>query len=152
VTYPKLLRAVDERLFVGPMGAILAPPAGLQWVGWVDLVEAEVRSEYPALARQRDTRALSLRPEALFRTSIRDGVDIAPKVFARALGAYRAAQGAVLVSCAAGLSRSPSVAYAILRRALGIGHEEAVRRVSVEGWTLEGTAPLASARAWAEAR
>jgi hypothetical protein len=47
--YPKLLRAVDERLFVGPMGAILAPPPGLQWVGWVDLVEAEVRSEYPAL-------------------------------------------------------------------------------------------------------
>lgn len=134
------------------MGAITSPPPGIVFAGWVDLVEGEVRAEYPALAKRRDVAALSLRTDALFRTSFPDGTEIQPRVFARALGVYRAAQGNVLVSCAAGLSRSPSVAYAILRRALGLGHAEALDRVSVEGWTLAGTKPFESARAWAEAR
>lgn len=150
--FPNLLRAVDQRLYVGPMGAICSPPAGIAWSGWVDLVEDYVREESPSLAKRRDAVAATIARDALFRTTIKDLVNIPPRVFARSLGVYRAAPGAVLISCAAGVSRSASVAYAILRRAQAMGHADALRRVSVEGWDLEGTPTFESARDWAENR
>lgn len=78
-----------------------------------------------------------------------DVVPVALLVAAEAL--YRDAQGPVLVSCAAGASRSASVAYALLRVVRGYSHEAALARVKLPGG---GPHPrtLATAQAWAEAR
>jgi hypothetical protein len=64
-------------------------------------------------------------------------------------------QGPVLVHCQAGLSRSPSVAYGLLRRLDGLTHQEALHRVLVDtpGWgKLQGfpvPQTLASVKTWA---
>lgn len=62
----------------------------------------------------------------------------------------RIAHGPVLIHCAAGLSRSPSVAYGVLRRLHGLDHDTALGRVQVPGH--EGRYPLkptlGSVRAW----
>lgn len=57
----------------------------------------------------------------------------------------------VLVHCQAGISRSASVAYALLRATLGLPHEEAL--VRVRNPLMEPRpVTLASARAWVHAR
>jgi protein-tyrosine phosphatase len=59
-------------------------------------------------------------------------------------------KGAILLHCAQGLSRSASVAYAMLRRS-GLDHPAALQRIQVDGWKqYPMTETLASARTWAE--
>lgn len=80
-----------------------------------------------------------------------DGRSFPPGHLDRALvlvGEHRA-RGPILFHCAAGLSRSPSAAYAMLRVAYGLPHEEALRRVQApngEGYPLPRT--LNSAIEW----
>ncbi len=60
-------------------------------------------------------------------------------------------KGDVLIHCKAGLSRSASVAYAILRRLDRLDHEEALRRVRVPEDTMDAwpSQPvIRSAREW----
>ena len=60
-------------------------------------------------------------------------------------------KGPVLLHCAQGLSRSASVAYAMLRRS-GLDHATALQRVQVDGFRqYPMTDTLESARAWSEA-
>jgi len=55
----------------------------------------------------------------------------------------------VLVHCAAGLSRSASIGYALLRRMHGLGHEDALARVYAGDPNYPLLPTLNSARAWA---
>lgn len=58
--------------------------------------------------------------------------------------------GPVLIHCQAGLSRSASAAYMVLRCCDGLSHDEAIRRVFVEeGWPR--TTTIASAKGFVDA-
>jgi hypothetical protein len=64
-------------------------------------------------------------------------------------------RGPVLIHCAAGKSRAPSTAYAMLRTIWHLPHEDALRVVRSEddpGGRYPVPATLASARAWVRAR
>jgi protein-tyrosine phosphatase len=58
-------------------------------------------------------------------------------------------EGPVLLHCQAGLSRSASAAYALLRAYGGLSHAEALRRVKVMP-EFPRSVTLASAREWVE--
>ena len=63
------------------------------------------------------------------------------------LVASRLKEGPVLIHCHAGLSRSASMAYALMRRIWRLDHNTALRRVKiVSQFPVPQT--LASARAW----
>lgn len=87
---------------------------------------------------------------------LEDGHPIPDAVFDKIYSRVRLALLAgekVLIHCAAGLSRSVSMAYAILRVGRGMSHEEALSFVTTEkgvrmGFPMRET--LSSARRWAE--
>ena len=61
--------------------------------------------------------------------------------------------GRILLHCQAGLSRSASAAYAMLRRFQGLTHKAALKRVRVPKYPeYPRKETLASARAWVEQR
>ena len=143
-----LLRQVSERLHVGGMGAF---ERGAPWGVWVDLADAEIRADAPALAGRRDRLAQRMPTENQLRVQVEDGRAMPPSVFDRALALVRATEGPTLISCAVGISRSASVAYALLRVLDRLTHEDAYERVFYEEWPRLSGGPLTSARVWAEA-
>ena len=102
------LRAVASGLYVGSTDANVPNAAVIQ------------------LAEQ-NTRLAG----AVLRRPINDGEPISPWLLDECVAfATQAPAAPVLVTCYAGLSRSASVAYALLRAAHGVRREEALRRVS----------------------
>lgn len=147
------LRRVGPDLYVGDVGAfeVEGPwrsPRG-RWitVAQVDEVPSGLHGRREAFARQLGNRALAL--------YIPDSCPIRNEVFDLILRRYTEGGFApTLVSCIAGLSRSASVAYALLRRAHGQTHEEALACVETRTtgltYPLLSSSTFTSARAWAE--
>lgn len=79
-----------------------------------------------------------------------DGAAIPCATLDRAWHCFCGAEGPMLVQCQAGLSRSASVAYALLRRKWNHSHARALRRVEVPEFAGQYPRPktLSSARAW----
>jgi len=131
------LREVGPGLFVGDQ---YSPKLG-RWAGVLDLCGG-----LSATGRHRYASA-----QEVISLPFMDGDAIPELTLDIAWELYRKARGQpVLIQCAAGLSRSTSVAYALLRRHHGFSHERALRRVQVPGREGEYPMPrtLASARAW----
>lgn len=136
------LREVSSSLFVGDQSSPMFPG---KWSLIVDLCgQWQVdRRPYPF-----GTPVLSFRLE--------DGEPIPDKVFEQVYDRSRPLlkkADRVLLHCAAGLSRSASMAYALLRVGKRMSHEEAMQRVltpvAIErGYPMPMT--LESARSWAE--
>lgn len=136
------LREVGHGLHVGAGAAVTVRK---DWSLVIDFdglsLDEDNRAAYPASAHVEVLR-------------FTDGRSFPPGNLDRALALFNEhrTHGPVLFHCAAGMSRSPAAAYAILRVAFQLDHEEALRRVRApngEGYPLQRT--LDSARAWAEA-
>jgi protein-tyrosine phosphatase len=130
------LREVGPGLYVGNIAA----PTVRSWYAVVDLDGGNPPKVYADVP-------------VLLRWPFDDGTPIPVGLLTAATAVVcgaREAQHSTLIHCAAGLSRSPSVAYAILRRLDGLSHAQALARVQHSRWT--GTYPLErtldSARAW----
>lgn len=124
------------------LGAAAAATGRKDWALVVDFdglsQDADNRDCYPTTARVEVLR-------------FTDGRSFPPGHLDRALvllNEYRE-RGPILFHCAAGMSRSPSAAYAMLRVAYELPHEEALRRIQVpngDGYPLPRT--LNSAIEW----
>ena len=138
------LRCVGPRLYVGGATAVLDGPAPRrEWAAAVDLHG----SRHPeAFRREPFFGALG----RFLRVAFEDGAPVPEGALPAAADLYRGCSGPVLISCAAGVSRSASVAYGVLRAVLGLGHDEALRRVACPGGR-PLPATLESARRWAGA-
>lgn len=135
------LREVAPNLYVGAEYATLHPPEGKKWELVVDWYGSS--TQYPSRVKRTAKKLLSL--------PFLDGDAFPPKALDTLLRRVQSARsrGPVLVHCQAGLSRSASSAYALLRRLSRLPHEEALRRVKVmPGFPRKAT--LGSARGWAE--
>jgi hypothetical protein len=138
------LRAVGPRLYVGAEGS----PPKASWALVVDLYGA------PLEEGRLDTRYRTT--ERLLHVPFLDG-DAFPRGW---LGAVVSAvstarkHGMVLIHCQAGLSRSASAAYAVLRVLDGLPHADAYERIKTDEGT--NTWPrvetLGSARRFVERR
>jgi hypothetical protein len=135
------LREVAPNLYVGAEYATLHPPEGQKWELVVDWYGSS--KQYPSRVKRTAKKLLSL--PFLDGDAFPEG---ALDTLARRVQAARR-QGPVLVHCQAGLSRSASSAYALLRKLSRVPHEEALRRVKVmAGFPRKET--LGSARRWVE--
>jgi hypothetical protein len=135
------LREVAPNLFVGAEYATLHPPEGTKWELVVDWYGSS--KQYPSRVRSTAKKLLSL--------PFLDGDAFPPKALDTLVRRVQTARrrGPVLVHCQAGLSRSASSAYALLRRLSRLPHEEALRRVKVlPQYPRKET--LGSARRWVE--
>lgn len=116
------LREVAEGLWVGGGAAVLARK---DWGLVVDFdgLSIDERDNYPATAHVEVLR-------------FADGRAFPPNHLDRALTLLKQYRwhSPILFHCAAGMSRSPSAAYAMLRVAYGFDHTEALRRVQVPHW------------------
>jgi hypothetical protein len=135
------LRAVAPRLYVGAEFSPGLRPEG-RWAGVVDLFGTSELASHGFL--YQGTRKL-------LTWSFDDG-DRFPHGCLDAIGRFvrqQRARGPVLLHCHAGLSRSASAAYAMMRLDEGLTHDEALRRVKIHpDWPRTQT--LASARRWIE--
>ena len=91
----------------------------------------------------------------VLRRPISDGVPVSPQLLAEVVDFACRVQPPILVQCYAGLSRSASIAYAIMRACMGVDAAEALRRVS--GQTRDGSRwphpnVIASVREWERMR
>lgn len=145
--YATNLRRASERLYVGGAGAITSEV--VQFNVAVDLHGAQ---DFTWPEREAAYAALVARGGVLLRWPVPDGGGLSDVLFDAAWLATRGF-GPVLISCAAGISRSVSLAYAILALELDLLHEDALARVAL-GPGEKGPAPatLASARDWVERR
>lgn len=133
------LREVRPNLFVGGEHAPRLRPSGLPWRAVVDFAGT---STTPG-------RAAWYGAAVVLRWPFEDGVGFPPRALSTVAQtiAYELSRGPVLLHCHAGLSRSASAAYAMLRLVDRLDHEEALRRVKiVPEYPMKGT--LRSARAW----
>jgi protein-tyrosine phosphatase len=138
-----MLREVGDGLYVGGMIAVCERPSKTrEWWGAIDChgfrEDGKREFRFGQLPR-------------VIRFGFDDGDRVPEALLAAAEALYRAAQGPLLVSCAAGASRSASVAYALLRVVRGYSPEGALSRVKLLG---SGPLPvtLASAEQWAATR
>ena len=130
----KNLREVAPNLYIGAESS----PDNHQWALVIDLYGSSAR--YPQRYRGASD---------VIRIPFNDGDGFPPgsldTIFThvrRAIG-----RGPVLIHCQAGLSRSASAAYAMMRAIWGLPHEEALRRVKMTPYfPMPNT--LASARDW----
>ena len=143
--HPQNLREVGPNLYVGAeMSPPVTPDTG-RWALIVDLCgsavdDHAVQMNYLPFA-DRVVSAPFLDAEPIPEGHLDE---VLPRIVA-ARG-----RGPVLVHCAAGLSRSASVAYVVLRSEDHLTHDEALRRVAVPGIYPHYPHPtvLRSARAW----
>lgn len=116
------LRDIGEGVLVGSLGAERLTAHVPEWAPVVQLYEG-----LPRLGARFDaTTGLAVGERAL-RRPFYDG-DLVPAELLDEVVRWCAGEAVVLVQCQAGLSRSASVGYALLR-ARGVGHAEALRRV-----------------------
>lgn len=140
-------REVAPRLFVG---AIRSPILARQGrLGKVTLIVSLCGESEDINEQISRNRAYCSVPERIIRP-FRDGEgfpgDLLDRIYDRT-AAHLDAGGAVLIHCRAGLSRSVSAAYAVLRRREGLSHDAALDRVQGHpNFPCAGT--LASARSW----
>lgn len=87
-------------------------------------------------------------PRRLVQMPMTDGDAISDRYMDAAADLVIEARGDVLIHCQAGLSRSASMAFGLMRRFFGMSREEALRRIFVvDGYPRSVT--LASAGGWA---
>lgn len=138
------LREVGPHLFVG---ALRSPYTTDRWGVIVDLYGS---SAYP---QSRSCGYATAR--RVVRLPFDDGLRFPSGALDQIAGAVskRTADRPALIHCQAGLSRSASAAYAVLRAEEGLSHEEALKRVRVPGreeFPMPDT--LRSARQWVAAQ
>lgn len=129
------LREVGRNLYVGAVSSVDVFP---EWAAVVDLAGTSMHtpSEYN-------------RAHVFLRWPMVDGTSFSSGQLTAVYQVVRSGvrRGPVLIHCAAGLSRSVSAAYAVLRVSEGLSHDQALKRVKVhKDYPLPDT--LASARAW----
>lgn len=133
------LREVAPNLYVGALDAV----KGHQWAAVIDLYGSSA-GNHP---RHYAHVPLVLRWQFL------DG-DVFPVGLLEAIEVIMRSQlteGPVLLHCQAGLSRSASAAYAMIRLLWGLSHDDARQRVHVRS-DFPRTTTLKSARQWLRAR
>lgn len=139
------LRCVHDNLYVGSAIAILS--RARPRVEWWAAVDLHGLRHPESFRREAAFGAMGV----FLRHAFDDGQPIPEGLLDAVAALVRRRRGPVLISCAAGVSRSASVAYAILRDESGVDHDEALRVVSCKGGRpMHGT--LESARRWADHR
>jgi hypothetical protein len=134
------LREVAPNLYIGAVDS----PGLAEWAAVIDLYGS---SRASAASRMYRSVPVLLRWQFLDGDPVPRGLLEAAEAIARA----RLPEGPVLIHCHAGLSRSASVAYALMRVIWGIDHDEARHRIHLRS-DFPVPATLASARAWVQAR
>ena len=139
-----MLRCVAPNLYVGGATAVLERVRpNVEWWAAVD-----VHGPRHSNAFRREPAYGDI--ARTLRYGFDDGAPVPDGLLAAVVAFVAPRRGPVLISCAAGVSRSASVAYAVIRAELGVGHDVALRLVSCPGG-----APLPvtlnSARRWADA-
>ncbi len=142
------LREISPYLYVG---SALSPGAQVQWDTIIDFYGSSSGDprhyEYHG---RRDVKAGYTRARKVYTLPFSDGDDFPPGVLDTVWKACCEARGPTLIHCQAGLSRSASAGYAILRRGFGLSHDDARYVVHVQsGYPLSTT--LKSAREWVRA-
>ena len=141
------MREVAPGLYVGDSQSVSFGPARKRWGFVADLCGSS-----------RNNADLYPRTAELFVHRFEDGTPV-PRIVletvAQKVPHYLAREQPVLIHCAAGESRSVSVAYALLRIGWGLDHDEALLRVQTPnsipcGWPVPRT--FESAREWVEGR
>ena len=148
MTFPRYVPEADQRanlrevapgLYVGGMIAVCERPTRTR--DWWAVVDCHgYRHE-----GQREYRFGTL--PRVVRYGFDDCGPVPVSLLVAASALYRERSGEILVCCAAGISRSASVAYAMMRDVLGTPHDEALASVSQRGGGPHPTT-LASAQAW----
>lgn len=113
-------REVATDLFVGGLGSALVVPS----------CSAIVSLEF---LDEKDRKSLvgTFPDSKLVYCPFGDGDPIPREGLDRTIQAWDERTGPVLIHCAQGLSRSASVAYALLRLRFGLDHDESMRRIFV---------------------
>jgi len=139
------LRRVAPGLYVGSALAVCERPArNRDWWAVIDC-----HGPRGVASVHRELRFGQL--DRVIRYAFEDGFPVPEALLVAAEALYRRAVGSVLVSCAAGVSRSASVAYALLRVVRELPHDEAFERVVCSGGRPRPET-LASAERWAAHR